>query len=391
MDISDRPAVLVVFANVKGNLGDFAILHAMLEELVKRFPGRRIDVCSHGQHRADDKRFAAFVALANPAFHYVGRTPFLRIPRAWSFFKRIGLSSAVSERFIRRLANEYGKKSPFEEVETYDAVVFAGGEQWSGFSNGITMLAVLSMLIPRNPNLYLFPCSVKEKLVEMHRMSRLEHCFGAFSGRVITRDSRSHGTVRKFRSDAISGVDCVFSLGDCVDVPDRVDGTGKEVLFALTTSPGSRNNEVRAAFQRLEAQGFRVRMLSSCEREDGDDHRVICGGDESKCLFPETWQEAVGLLGRADVVFTNRLHCLIFSFFTEVAVVPVLDREKLLGVFRDADLPLGIKSVDEIDAALIGKILERKDEIRERISAYREQMEPDRMFPMPVSGLRKEI
>ena len=374
-------AVLVVFANVKGNLGDFAILDAMLEELSRRYPGCRIDVSSHGQHRADEKRMAAFVALANPAFRYVGKTPFLRIPKFWSFFKRMGLSAAVSERFILKLAKEYGRQPLFSDVEKYKAVVFAGGEQWSGFSNGITMLAVLSMLIPRNPNLYLFPCSVKEKLVEMHKLSRLEHCFGAFCGKLITRDSRSHGTVRKFRQDAVSGVDCVFSLGGRVEVPERVDGTGKEIIFALTTSPGSRNREVKAAFQRLEQAGFRVRMLSSCEREDGADHRMICDGDESKCLFPETWQEAVGLLAAADVVFTNRLHCLIFSFFTDVAVVPVLDREKLLGVFRDVGLPIGIDDVGEIDTALIGRILATKGEIRGKISAYRESMKPGQMFP----------
>lgn len=261
-----------------------------------------------------------------------------------------------------------------------DRMELAGGEQWSGFSNGITMLAVLSMLIPRNPNLYLFPCSVKEKLVEMHKLSRLEHCFGAFSGKLITRDRRSQGT-RKFRQDAVSGVDCVFSLGGRAEVPERVNGTGKEIIFALTTSLGSRNRKVKAAFQRLEQAGFRVRMLSSCEREDGAVHRMICGGDESECLFPETWQEAVALLAAADVVFTNRLHCLIFSFFTDVAVVPVLDREKLLGVFRDVDLPIGIDDVGEIDTVLIERILATKGEIRGKIAAYRESMKPERMSP----------
>ncbi|WP_275783720.1 hypothetical protein [Pararhizobium gei] len=40
--------VAVIYANLKGNIGDFAILHSMLLDIRERHPGRAVDAYSHG-------------------------------------------------------------------------------------------------------------------------------------------------------------------------------------------------------------------------------------------------------------------------------------------------------------------------------------------------------
>ncbi len=117
------------------------------------------------------------------------------------------------------------------------------------------------------------------------------------------------------------------------------------MILAITDSPGSRVPKVREVLERLLEAGYQVSLLTSCEREDGDDHRKITATSRAESLRPQTWQDAVAILADADLIITNRLHCLIFSFFAKTAVVPLLDREKLFGVRLDANLPEALEDL----------------------------------------------
>ncbi len=208
--MSSPPPILILFANLKGNLGDFAILEAMLKEISRQHPGADISVMSHGQHEVDAARFEAFVKRVD--FDYRGRTPFYRVPMVFRVLKRLGMSKWVSGHLIKKLSRDFAERDSFEEIQQYGTVYFCGGEQWSGYSNGITMLAILRMLAGMNKDLRIFPFSVKKKLLEMHGDEDLKLCFGAFDGRLLTRDSRSLETMEQFSKGVQRGVDCVFSL-----------------------------------------------------------------------------------------------------------------------------------------------------------------------------------
>ncbi len=58
--------VAVLFANLKGNIGDFAILQAILEQLNFYYPGYKIDVYSHPLVDIDETRLAAFSKHSPP-------------------------------------------------------------------------------------------------------------------------------------------------------------------------------------------------------------------------------------------------------------------------------------------------------------------------------------
>lgn len=49
-------SVAVIGANLKGNIGDFALFHAVLVDLHRAFPDHAVDVYTHGFHLVDEQR-----------------------------------------------------------------------------------------------------------------------------------------------------------------------------------------------------------------------------------------------------------------------------------------------------------------------------------------------
>lgn len=342
-------AVLILFANLKGNLGDYAILHSMLEEVKSRHGDVVVHVMSHGQHGIDDSRFEAFRRMALP-FEYKGRTPFRRVPKSLSLFKRIGLGKHLARRLIERYAEEFSALSPAESAMEYEAIYFAGGEQWSGYSNGISQLAVLHAVARSGAPLGLFPFSVKRRLWDTFDERILRESFACFGDRLVTRDSRSAETMRSIHEHVELGADCVLALVDLgTAVPSFQDPDGV-ITIALTEGDGSRRAEVHEMVRGLLEGGNRVRFLTTCEREDDADMRAISQDLGVDYLRPQSWQEAVAGFKASAMVVTNRLHCMIFTLFADVPLVPLVNREKVRGITRDAQLPHSLDRASELTA-----------------------------------------
>lgn len=369
------PPILILFANLKGNLGDFAILQAMLVELGKRYPGREMHVVSHGQHGVDEARLEAFRQQAPPSFVYKGKTPFRRWSKAFGIIKWIGLEKWLSGKLIDRLSEEYANEFPISSASHYEAMFFAGGEQWSGFSNGITQFSVLCALARRNRNLSIFPFSVKKKLLKTYSVERMASCFDLMTGKIMVRDSHSGDIMRNFRPDVVDGADCVFSLADlAVDLPPSPRTAAPAVMIAHTEGAGSRFADLLPAIKGLLAGGHRVRLLTTCEREDARDMLLLSQEYGLEYLAPATWQEVVSEFKSSSMVITNRLHCMIFTFFADVPLVPLLNREKVLGVFKDAELPHALHSAAELTPAKIEECLRDERRIRDKMGAYLEKV-----------------
>ena len=359
--MNERP-LLILFANLKGNLGDFAILHSMLQELERRHPGRARHVMTHGQHGVDDPRFRAFVAAA-PAFEYLGRTPFRRISRALSVFKRLGLGKRLARRLIEQYSTEFAALPPASAASNYEAVYFAGGEQWSGFSNGISQLAVLHAVARGNRKLELFPFSVKRRLLVTYDHKLLENSFALFGSRLVVRDSHSAETMRHLHPDVRLGADCVFALADIGAAVQPARPADGAVTLALTTGEGSRRADMQRMIEGLLAAGRRVRLLTTCEREDGADMQALSNSLGVEYLAPMTWQETVAEFKASALVVTNRLHCMIFTLFADVPLLPMLNREKVTGITRDARLPHALQHAAELTPAKVETCLTDREAI----------------------------
>lgn len=375
--------ILILFANLKGNLGDFAILHAMLVETEKRYPGCEKHVMSHGQLSIDQDRLVAFRGQPHPAFIYKGKTPFKRIPKMLSMIKGFGFEQWLSGKLIDYLSNEYAGKHPAAEAGDYEAVFIAGGEQWSGFSNGINMFSVLHAVSRFNPNVFIFPFSVKKKLLRFYSQDRLKICFSRLSGQLITRDSNSEAILGSICSNVSkNGADCVFSLESvAANLPTLVQKDHRVVIIAVADANGSRYEDLLVAIKRLVAGGYRVRLLTTCESEDGRDMSRLSRTLGVEFLAPSTWQEVVNEFRSAELVVTNRLHCMIFAFLADVLLLPLLNREKVIGVFKDADLPHSLTHTTELTPEKVAICTKDKELIHRKMVAYMEKVRKSDLSP----------
>ncbi|NJM36390.1 MAG: hypothetical protein HC845_00100 [Akkermansiaceae bacterium] len=194
--------LMILFANLKGNVGDFAILHAMLVELERRHPECERHVYSHGHKGVDARRMAAFLSQPHPKFSYMGATVYQRTPKGLGLLKRIGLRKWLSGKLIDRLSARFTKLEPFCSASNYQAIFLAGGEQWGGFSTSINMFAILDAISQSNRNIYMFQFSVKRDLMEIYSIKRLKSNFAKIAGNLVVRDGIS-GEVMRNLSDRV--------------------------------------------------------------------------------------------------------------------------------------------------------------------------------------------
>ena len=369
----EQSPVLILFANLKGNLGDFAILHAMLVEAEMRFPGHEIQVLSHGKHSVDAARFKSFLSHAHPPFTDLGKGPYRTFSRTLSVFKRIGLEKWLRGRLVERLSHEIASQPPLAKAGEYAAILFAGGEQWSGFENGISMFATLRAVSRQNRNVFVFPFSVKGKLLDSYPAADLRRDFGGFAGNVIVRDSHSAEIMKSIRPSVLLGADCVFSLTDIVaDLPAARPEDDKCIMLAITTGNGARYQDVVTAAKALLAAGHKVRLLTTCDREDGEEIRRLGELLGIEHLAPPNWQEVVSEFRSSSLVITNRLHCMIFTFFAAVPLLPLVNREKIIGITRDASLPHSLKDVRMLTSEIVDECLNDKRNILDKMRTYLE-------------------
>ena len=377
-----QPAVLILFANLKGNLGDFAILHAMLVDLERRFPGREKHVLSHGQHPVDEARLEAFRSQPHPEFIYKGKAPFERLPGVLSVIKRLGFEKWLRAKLIDRLSKEYSHTGIIGAAADYEAVCFAGGEQWSGFGNGVNMFATLSAVARLNSKVYLFPFSVKQKLLQTYPENRLRSYFSMFSGNLVVRDSHSESIMKGINSRVLLGADCVFSLGEtAAAIPSVRAAQDKLITLAITEADGSRGPDLLVPVKRLLEAGYRVQLVTTCEREDAKDMEMLSKTLGIPYLAPATWQEVVAEFRASSLVITNRLHCMIFTFFADVPLLPLVNREKIIGIFRDAALPYSLSGMQKCTPEKISECLAEPEAILGKMRKYLEDIRLLKLAP----------
>ena len=172
-----------------------------------------------------------------------------------------------------------------------------------------------------------------------------------------------------------NGADCVFSLADLAEsLPSPPSTDDNVVMIAVTEADGSRGGELLVTIKSLIAEGFRVRLLTTCEKEDARDMRMLSQTLGIDFLTPATWQEVVTEFRSAALVVTNRLHCMIFSFFADVPLLPLLNREKVLGVTRDAELPQSLSHIRELTPDKLLECSNAREHIQSKMRNYLEKV-----------------
>lgn len=386
--IDRPPKILVLFANLKGNLGDFAILEAILRDLYEHFPGAVPDVMSHGFLPEDEERTAAFLT-SSPPHRFLGNGPDIQATSLVRKFPKWLARRWRQHAIIREAARKLGCGEFAEFARGYDLIVTAGGEHWSSPSLGIAMFPVLGCAVAAGVKCAAYPFSVRRKITDYNTAGNLRKYFHGLARPILVRDSKSHGILRGAGVDAELGADCVLGLACQArgmisaggNNPPAVEN--RRIVFAVAEAPGSRAEETGRQIREIINAGFQVTLLTTCDAEDGGYLRKIAAETGAGFSAPMTWQEAVAEFSAHAAVITNRFHCIVFSFFGRVPVLPLGNREKARALGADARLPVAIDAISDLTPAVLGSLLARREEALAKAEEYLEHA--SRLLKSPLA------
>lgn len=371
-----EPYLLILCANLKGNLGDYAILEAMMRLLRSQHPGHEVRFYSHGNKSVDPVRMPAFEHDLDFPFKNLGRSPFQRRPRWLRMFRRqfdaLGIGCALHDRAIEKLATRLACDKAFvKQLSGAKAVFFAGGAQWGRGDLNLNMFAQLNLAAKFNRKVFCFPFSISGEVIQCNGVEAFRRRFEALSSPIPVRDVVTHQSLLAAGIQSELYCDCVFSLSESAYFDVETDPELRDSVFiSLTGSGGLEAQQLSQFIAKVQELGLKPALLSTCEIEDRELYESARSLRNVPVVYPKTWREAVACLRESKLVFTNRLHCMIFSALAKAPVVPVTNRTKSLGYYQDADLPMAINNVSEVSQEKILLAIQRSSLAKERQASY---------------------
>jgi polysaccharide pyruvyl transferase WcaK-like protein len=360
---------------LKGNVGDFAILHAVLKNVNRKFPESEIHVFPHGYYELDENRFASFRAKCDVSFDLTGKTyfselrdtPHERLARMFGYWPRVQASH------IKALAERAAKDAA--KFATYEAIFVVGGEHWGGTKGGISMFGTLSAIHRYNDRIYAYPFSVNPRITRFNSETALRENFDKIRKPLIVRDGSSQKLLAELGVDADLGSDCVYSLHGLADaIEPKAERDISRVILAVTGSKRHFAPDLRAAIKQLRGDGRHIALLTTCEFEDGYHCEAIAHEFGLTYHAPLDWQDAVAEMKSSSLVVTNRLHGLILGSLAGTPLLPVTNRSKAKAFVIDADMPYSLASITEINADVLDRCQALKNQIVEKVLAYKTRM-----------------
>lgn len=369
--------IAILFANLKGNLGDFAILQAILEDVSRRLPGHPIHVFHHPFTAVNDRDLSVFRETA-PEFELAGPAYSIRFPFYIKWLTRFRIWKYVQAWYIRALEREVGPDAV--KFKHYEAVIVAGGDQWGGSNPGASMFGAVMAVSHINRQIYAYPFSVPAQTFVANAPQALQEYFSAIRAPIIARDRITLNKLLACGVDATFGNDCVFGLAriaeEIAPMPNR---DSSRVLLVVTGK--SNRNRLQTIASRLLAAGTPVEFLTTSPPEDAESFQELAQLIGVPVRTPVSWREAVSELKASNLIVTNRLHAMIFSCFGNTAILPISDRAKAGALAKDIGLIDVAGSIEEITPDRVAKAIANRDTTIKIMQAYLAQSQNEMLAP----------
>ncbi|MGB3167692.1 MAG: polysaccharide pyruvyl transferase family protein [Alteraurantiacibacter sp.] len=363
--------IAILFANLKGNLGDFALLEAALRDCSARFPGHPLHVYPHAHLPVDEERTAAFEAAGVPAFEVKGGTFFAPVwPRLKSFY-RFGIWPHLQHRLVVKL--EAASRTDAAKFAEYHAVVSVGGDHFNSMDLGIAMFATTGAVAEAEQRVAMYPFSVNSQVFDFNRQADLHRYFARLKQPPVVRDSITQGVLARMGIEAHLGADCVYSLHDHAgEIEPLAKRDASRILLVATEGTGrALEATLSAAVERL-GDARPVELLTTCDPEDRPAFTAVAAKYGIAYRAPLTWQEMIAELKASSLVVTNRLHCLILGSIAECTLLPITDRQKSEAFARDSGVPHAIARLGDLDPARAQAVITDGAAQRSSVTAFRD-------------------
>ena len=371
-----RP-VTILCANLKGNLGDYAILEIMGRSLARRHPGIEVRFFHHANKPVDTERYPVFLNECSVPLTDMGAAPHYTRPNWFRLASRVpgmdGLASRIHNRLIECVSRKLCHERAFvETLRDSSLVLFAGGSQWGRANLNLNMFAQLACAA-RHSRVAAFPFGISQAAFECNGPQHLGNMLSRLTPPIPVRDAISHRLLADAGLKTVAISDCVFTAGDLVRQAEPGTGRSRTVYVAVTRSGATTPSAIVSLFERLRAAGFEPVLFSSCEVEDRPLADGVTALADETFVAPRSWKTAVKLFSEAKFVITNRLHCLIFSALAGTSVVPVGNRQKTQAYAEDAELNFAPAGIDAITTEAIAGFVDTLDTVRARQATYLEK------------------
>lgn len=376
-----KRSIAVIGANLKGNLGDFALLHATIADLRSAFPNHVLDVYAHGFLPVDEIRLAAFGTSSRLGFTLAGKTFAAgNGPKVLAnLAKSIRLWPAIQAGIIKSLANrKYDEASRFSN---YEAVFIVGGAHWSGMRVGISMFGTLEAIRRHNTVIQAYPFSIEAKVGSYNSRRSLRRYFSRLKAPLIVRDSISQSVLDRLGVPSTLGADSVFMLEKEARQLPANDANPRRIIVAAT---GRGIADIGPLVTHARQNGREIHLMTTCCTEDESAMRKVAAQFGIPYLAPLTWQDAIAEIKACSLLVTNRLHGLIFGCLSAAAVLPVTDRQKSLAFSSDSGIPFATSSIGSMTPGLIDDCLAKRSQIIAKLRCYASSMQQRAMSPLAV-------
>ena len=369
----ERPlasAVAIIFANLKGNLGDLALLQAALLHVAREAPESELHVWSHGFLTTDTVRFEAFLKGGPPAFSLIGETAPKFLKKLVKAAIRNGLGPAIHGPLIRFIAGRYDPTA--KRFSDYHRIYVVGGDQFDHVAVA-PMFGTISAIARYNPRLSCMPVSINPRMLRSVTPSQLKEYLALFDSPVIARDMATHTFLNEHRIQSELGADAALTLNSAIQgIKENHDHSDK-IILSLAAPSGQVVDLLKSSIKSLHDQGYEVAAHTTCPPGDRKTLNALHAALELPVHEPLTWQEVVANLKSARIVVSNRLHSLLLAGMAGATVLPVGNRAKTAAFIDETQVGTYANGLTEITPENIFKALETSDLQRQRVQSYIQQ------------------
>jgi polysaccharide pyruvyl transferase WcaK-like protein len=372
--------IAILFPNLRGNVGDYAILYAMLIDIRNHYPNYTVHIYPKSGSTIDHQMLNAFVNSGAPEFQLrTLNSPKIRIPRYCRLLILLRVWPIIHKYLIYKVA----ESSDLNNFKDYSAIFIAGGAQWSSSNLAVQMFGALLSVAKFNKYIYMYPFSLTSRITKHNAHKNFNFLLSNIKPPLLVRDRNSQRIIDSIGLESKLGVDSVFSLREISRLIEPAQSRNKNrILIIVTGNDETLYSELDYWLQNGILGDLEVNLLTTCYPEDGSGCELIQRNLGVPFYAPLTWQEVVAEMKSSKIIITNRLHGMILGTFSDALLVPLLDREKIRSFVNDAKLPLSISRVEQIPDLVrnINKSIEAEQ--MNRVNEYSEQAKNKKFSPI---------